>query len=468
MDALPIAYLHIETLVMPLFLGMLIMVQLARGAESNYYVPGGQRLLLISLVCFVGLCAVFGLLLLNVSPVLAGELAAGVTLALLHPVNALCFFVHLLFLRPWEIVPDNILLSALPRLGALLCLFSWLIHPNAHSNPTGRTLKGFWLVMAFSVWLFITTFGTPNISEAQAEYFRTYSKAAIIFVLTTFFIDDRRSLSQFSFTLVISALALMLVRFYQYQTEGPTFNRLESQGGMFGDPNDLAGVIVMALPFAIVPAFRQTGSLFKRVIGLIFAGFSALLIWYAQSRGAMLAVTAQLASGVSLLRVRNKWLATLVLAGFLGVGFLGAMRSIARDAGEMQESSQSRIIYWKAAANMTLRNPLLGVGFSQYANTYGGYSSGDRFEWGQRTAHSSWALVFSESGIPGGLLFVGFFLYVLKTAWRNRYLWPEQLFSVVGYGVVMSFLSHTYVFYFYVLSGLVLASESLKEKDDVI
>jgi putative inorganic carbon (hco3(-)) transporter len=460
MQPLPIQYLHLETIVMPFFIGMMMLVQLARAAEGHTYIAYAQKQWGWVLLGFAVFAVVFSGLLYNVSLLLAGQLAAGFTLALLHPMNALCLFVHLLFLRPWEIATTNPLLLALPRGVAVLCLFSWLIYRNRPTFQEPQTRRGVMLLLVFSGWLFLSTFVSPDIGETQSEWFRTYFRSLIIFLMSVYFIDDERSLSQFTLTLVFSALALIVVRFYQYHTEGPTLLRLVT-GGMFGDPNDLAAVIIMALPFAVVPAFK-TGAFVPKLLAIFFVAVSLLLIWYAQSRGAMLALTVQLLAAATLLKAKTSWLRTLLLIGVLGGGFIFAVRGITRDAQEMQESSDSRIMYWKAAVNMALHRPLWGVGFDRYPDTYNAYSSGERYEWGKRTAHSSWLLVLAESGFIGGFLFASFFLMVLWIAWQNRQAWPDQFLSLVGYGVVMTFLSHTYVFYFYLLAGLILASNSLK------
>jgi O-antigen ligase len=235
---------------------------------------------------------------------------------------------------------------------------------------------------------------------------------------------------------------------------------------MFGDPNDLAAVVVMALPFALVPVFKETAHLGPQILGILFGGISGLVIWYSQSRGAMLALSVQALTAGYLKSNGKKWLSTLLLGSLLGAGYIAAIKAIPRESGEMHASSEGRITYWKTAVNMTLRHPIFGVGFGQYPENYDHYSIGTKYEWGRRTAHSSWFLAFAESGVLGGILYVIFFVSVLQTAWRNRQRWPEQLYALVGYGVVMSFLSHTYLIYFYLLAGLVMASDSLKERAD--
>jgi O-antigen ligase len=113
---------------------------------------------------------------------------------------------------------------------------------------------------------------------------------------------------------------------------------------------------------------------------------------------------------------------------------------------------------------MAVHNPVLGVGFDQFPEQYMSYAVGRLYERGYRTAHSSWFLALGESGFPGLFLFAAFFVSVVRIAWRNRAKRPGQLYAVTGYGVAMSFLSHTYALYFYILTALILASANVKEK----
>ena len=130
----------------------------------------------------------------------------------------------------------------------------------------------------------------------------------------------------------------------------------------------------------------------------------------------------------------------------------------------MGVSQESRVIYWKAAVNMTLRHPLLGVGFGRYPILYESYSGAVKYEWGQRTAHSSWLLAFAESGLVGGGLFIAFFIAVWRQAWAHRRAHSDLLYALLGYLVTMTFLSHTYSLYPYVLAGLILSASAVKER----
>ncbi len=132
--SIPIEFLHVETVVILLFLGMVARTEMGRATEPKYDVFNGIMQLRWLPVFFVLLAVILTRLLFDVSPLLGLELAIGITLSMFHPVNALCFMLHLMILRPWEIAANNTILLLIPRFGVSLCLFSWLIHPQLHAN----------------------------------------------------------------------------------------------------------------------------------------------------------------------------------------------------------------------------------------------------------------------------------------------------------------------------------------------
>src|SRR5258708_17087965 len=115
MDPIPHQYLHLESVLMLPFLVMMLIMQVSRSSDAVYTIHSGRRQAILLAGIFGATALGFGTFLYKLSPLLALELAAGFTLSLMHPVNALCFFVHMLFLRPWDILPDNPLFAILPR-----------------------------------------------------------------------------------------------------------------------------------------------------------------------------------------------------------------------------------------------------------------------------------------------------------------------------------------------------------------
>jgi O-antigen ligase len=116
---------------------------------------------------------------------------------------------------------------------------------------------------------------------------------------------------------------------------------------------------------------------------------------------------------------------------------------------------------------MAIRNPVFGVGFWGFNRNFQAYAIGGDTgsEKTNMTAHSSWVLVLAESGFMGLFLFVALWAYTAYRAWLLRNTEPEYFMSLAGYAVAISFLSHTYLLFPYILLGLVISHSKL---DDVV
>jgi putative inorganic carbon (HCO3(-)) transporter len=463
MKALSLDYLHLETGAILLFLFMVVRAEFGRAADPEYDVQRGFVQLRWLPFAFIPIAAAFTYLLYDVSPLLGLALAAGITLSLFHPVNALCFMIHLMILRPWEIVPGNDILGLIPRFGVTLCAISWAMHPRERAHLKWGSLRCLLFLLGFSGWLLLSTIKAPSISMAVSDWTETYFKTMLIFGMTLFLVESERSVREVELTLVISSLALMANGAYQYLTGGMTLGRLK-MSGMLADPNDMGAIIAMALPFALVPVFEEATGPLGKTAGLIYTALAAGTIWLTRSRGTMLAVVAEFLV-LRIVRTKKKRRMGLVFTTvLLGAGYMGLMSLVPRRADDLEGSQASRVAFWKSAVNMAVHNPVLGVGFGQFPDNFMDYAVGRIYERGRKTAHSSWFLALAETGFVGFFLFVAFFVSVVRIAWRDRAQRPGQLYAVAGYGVAMSFLSHTYSLYYYILMALILASASVKKK----
>jgi O-antigen ligase len=279
-----------------------------------------------------------------------------------------------------------------------------------------------------------------------------------------FFIENRRSLVEFRHTIVISVVGMISMGLSQYlfNPEGRMSGIRLGTISLLTDPNDLAAVTIMAFPLVCAPLFDSKSSILSRTASVVFSLVSVTAIWFTRSRGALLALLAELFCMHYLRDVPRRRTQAMLLAALLGVGYVALVHVLPRGAADLEVSEQSRVIYWETAADMLLHHPITGVGFDQYPHNYEFYGPRAKLEWGQRTAHSSWFLVFAESGLVGGFLFTAFLMAVCRVAWRLRGSFPDQLFALVGYSIAMSFLSHSYIMFPYLLYGLILASDSIE------
>ncbi len=189
-------------------------------------------------------------------------------------------------------------------------------------------------------------------------------------------------------------------------------------------PNALAGLILMLLPAALVLAFNTTRSLKPpirfAVIGLaIFLG-GATFFWTGSKLGWLLAM---LVAGLFLFRLdwptKFKVLAVVaVLVLGLGVFAVRFHHYFAKGA----TSVSARFDYWRAAIQTTATHPLLGTGPGTFQRPYAQLKSPDAEM--ARLTHNDYLEQFSDSGIPGGLLYLAWivmaFTFIGRKLWRNR------------------------------------------------
>ena len=196
---MPVAYryLNIQSLILLIFVLMMLMTQIRRSRDPGQAVRNPSAQIVWLSILFVVLSLGFGVLLMNISPLMAVELAAGFTLSLLHPANALCFFIHLFYLRPWEIVDTNpCCFGACRRLLIAWCFFSWILHPRFHGKPSGRTFRQMAPLLAFSAWVLLATF-VAHAPEAQSDF---RPARPIVFVMS-FFQRVRALVSEMTITI---------------------------------------------------------------------------------------------------------------------------------------------------------------------------------------------------------------------------------------------------------------------------
>ena len=216
--------------------------------------------------------------------------------------------------------------------------------------------------------------------------------------------------------------------------------------------------MVLALPLIAFPLIARSRSILNRLFGIAIVIFLLGGIWLSQSRAAMLAIVIGFA-GHFLTRgkFRIKYIVPLSLILIFPIIFF---TTINRDESDISGSNSMRLEYMMAGFRMMKSNPITGVGFDNYSDLFERYTT--KFdEYGKRTAHSSWVLAMAETGLPGLILFVSLFLFVLRRSYHQRFIQPEQFVAMISYGICMSLLSHTYQLAPYVLFAWILSSKKL-------
>jgi len=172
--------------------------------------------------------------------------------------------------------------------------------------------------------------------------------------------------------------------------------------GFLSDPNDLAQILLIALPLVFI-AWRRGRTVTNSLVVLLPA---ALLLWttfLTHSRGGLLALGA-----VALMVARKKIgttastaLAAIFIFGMLALDFTGGRGISAADGADRLEA-------WANGLEMFKSAPLFGIGFNSFTDFY------------EITAHNSFVLCLAELGLLGSTLWLA--LLVTTTMGLNRIL----------------------------------------------
>jgi O-antigen ligase len=444
---------EIAVLTLALFIFSLIF-QLKHFLNADLAQSREHRLATIVGGAVIGVLAFTGfVLLLDLNnAMLAFELACLVVISLLHPALAFSSWLFLLIFRPWETLNDDGRLAILPRLFFILVmtsfLLSWLKKP-ARRLTFNRTQ---FIFLALGGWLFISTFLAPDVSVQQFVFVDRYVTAAIVCCLLFQVVSDTESFEVVKTAIIWSvagAAGLAILHTHNFHLE-----RLEGEG-LLANSNDMAALVILALPLSLGAVLKAPKKLSLWLPTLVLGALFCFAILRAQSRAAFIALAAMLLCYAAMRpKALRSGLAIIVLA----LGAAVAMPAyLARQTSDLDESSTNRIGYIQAGLKMAIRHPILGVGFGQYPRQYQNYGVSGFSEFGERTAHSSWILILAEAGFPAFFLFAAVYFGALRRAWEIRERVPELAMCLIGYGICMSLISHSYTLYPYLVVALTMS-----------
>ncbi|MCO4754548.1 MAG: O-antigen ligase family protein [Bacteriovoracaceae bacterium] len=393
------------------------------------------------------------------------------SLCLVSPKYAASFFLFLLLVRPWETF-NNQLMESMPRDVFYLCMISLIGHKLANRRFYFRANFSTVMVIAFAVWLFMSGFLSSHFSEAMKNYNEIFSKGVMVFLLLQNSFEKPSDLLPAKAALALAIIELGIISAYSTYIKSlgsivnDEFQRLETVG-ILGNSNDIAAILVLAAPFCFFFFLRTKIKILSEMLALASFGAVTYLVWSTQSRGALLALFAGVGA-LMFTKLKTKK-SMIIVASTVIIGALISFSFLQRKGADLDGSTDNRIIYWKAGLNMAVRNPLFGVGFWGYNRNLPMYAVGGNLgsEGKYMTAHSSWVQVLSENGFMGLFLFLGLWAYGIKHAWRVRSRSPEYFVALAGYGTAITFLSHAYLLYPYIILGLSI-THSFLETDERI
>jgi hypothetical protein len=223
--------------------------------------------------------------------------------------------------------------------------------------------------------------------------------------------------------------------------------------GIMEDPNELALVLAMALPFAFVP-FQRRRTAANALLALAGLGLIGLCTIHTQSRSGQLAFLAVL--GAYLIR-------RLGAKGAAAAAVLGAPVLLlgGRGGDGADQSTMERLECWSVALQLGRDSPIVGVGKGQFTEHH----------W--LTAHNSFMLALGEQGLPGLFLWSSVLYLAFKSllslmraepcpGGEGTRLLAAALFSslcaLVTSALFLSLTDHNVVWVYLGLAGALIAA----------
>ena len=336
----------------------------------------------------------------------------GVSSSFINPYYGFLVYVALAILRPDALWSSHISGGKFSLIVAAAMLLNWLVRccGNWDLGPARRVV-----LLFLSYWLWSVFLAFQADSPAHAWFYvEQQAKIILPFLVGITAVRTTLDLRKLAWVIVVCQgyVAMELNRWYF-----SGYNYLWEIGFGSLDNNSMAIGLVTALGVAFFLFFFET-SYFRRAVIAGCAAFIGHAILFSFSRGAMLATV--VFAGVSFFIIRKTTLHYLVFACSLVIAiFLAGPQvrerffdTFASNDGGREASAQSRLDLWRDCATLLAEDPILGCGpdhWPLHAHEFG-WPAG-------KEAHSLWVQTAVELGIPGILMYMGFFVVVIWRCW---------------------------------------------------
>ena len=344
-------------------------------------------------------------------------------------------------LVPFEGFFKDSSLSGTKFIGASLALIL-MLQLALRQIPSERLRSNIWrYLIGFMVLYLLSLLNTDDMGMSMG-HLRELSVGLILFVITLL-IGRELNLDLFAKLVTVSVTMTCVLAMFssKYQDQGRA-------AGLLEDPNAFAMLISFAVPLGLWLVIRSPNLLHR----LVWGGCCVLLLGgmtKTESRSGLVVLFLSLMIGAwhyraELSRIRPRHLGFAMLGSVIVIalaiyampaGYVARIQSLSiLSAGpkSQDESLGRRASYIVVGSAMIRENPLLGSGpgtFPLHSATTGyakAFSANRKIGDLYRRAHNTYLEIFSELGIPAGLLFVGMLALGLYNLIRARRVWMQR------------------------------------------
>lgn len=404
-----------------------------------------------------------------------GPVARPETKAGRHGYYALLMFTVVLIAAPQEFFPPLQPLR-LGLIAAIVAMIAYVVNVaagRARAPVAGREVR---IVLALVAWaiVMVPLSYWPNGSITVLT--ELYLKAVAVFILLAGAIDSRRRLVGIVWTLALCALPIAVTALWHYQAGVYLPNapgRIAGYGtsGLAGNPNDLALLLNLILPFLVV-LVATTASWWGRALalGITVLAVGAVMVTFSRSGFITLAVIGLLYLWQAARRGRAG-LAAMVVMGALAAlllapaGYGDRLSTVGNIETDRTGSAQNRWRDMVVATGFVIEHPIIGAGVGM---DYLALNDRRGALW--LSVHNAYLNYAVDLGLPGLALFLGLFVGCVRAASRierarraggahdvlGRLAGAARI-SLLAFAAAAFFYPVAYNAYFYYIAGLALA-----------
>lgn len=318
-----------------------------------------------------------------------------------------CFYFVLEYLRPQLIYPQ---LDFLPwdKIAIGLAVLTFPLDPNRGRvrNPANVWMTAFLLVLIVA-----SAFATfPSIS--WSHWFDFLGWYLIYFlIINTVTTPERLFIVLVIFLLANFKLAFFGARTWISRGFGFVNWGIEGPPGYFQNSSDLSCEMLMFAPIAFELAMFVKTRVKRITYWFLMAGSisGAMTVLGASSRGAQVALLAQVGWIAVQRKLKLKIVLGILLAGVVGYALLPAAEKARFASAGTDNTSVQRLDYWRAGLRMIERHPFLGVGYFNFAPVYEMRDPTKLWHGKAQLPHN----IFIQVGTDAGLIGLGIFLILI-------------------------------------------------------
>lgn len=366
--------------------------------------------------------------------------------------------------------------------GAILL---WLI--SYYRLKDNYILKDFFSNISIKYSLFFMLLWVLGVTVSDVYYFNSISGAKEgwhylqrmfpFFLVGLFALPDKKFFKYFWIGLSIAVLIVDVNVLYNFVIQ----NRWRPET-MFGNPNKLAGFLILVLPFVVSGIFYFKQNQRLKLHGLFIALLTIIALLISGSRGAILGICGAYFIAMLLIQGQNYNFKRILISSFIFLSVFFVVCTIiynSYEAAIVRGYDMERIYLWQGAVNMFKDYPIFGVGNDNFNKYYvSEYMNPLAKEINLTSPHNIFLLYLAERGLVAGLPFILMVLFQLyctgKSLFKNNFkinFWVLAGFvSVAGmsiHGIFDTQLTmRTYSLMYWLLYGLSCYSIIYEEQNN--